>query len=176
MTDAEWYEDIRSFVENEDGSYPELADLPARWDSIPPDARDPQLENYLARDVLIWGYVNWAFSKRWAWDGLSRLLVTLEDRREPIPKALKDWACSVVSRQARGTLKVPHKIRNPDFAPKDDRDMRIMRVYNILREGGWPEEKAKKEIMVALDGQDIRPVFRKMQDFQPFTRKTIRRV
>ena len=175
LTDDEWYEAIRSFIENEGGLLPKLGDLPAWWDAIDPDARDPNLPNYLARDVLIWSYSNFAFTKRWAWDGLHQLLVTLEDRREPIPNALKDWACSVVSRQARGPFKPPERIRNPKFAPKDDRDMRIMRVYNKLREHGWSEKKVKEVIMIALDGQDIRPVFRKMQNFQPFKRNTIGR-
>ena len=112
------------------------------WDSIPPDARDPQCSSYLQRDLLIISYINWAFTKRWAWDGLNRLLVTLEDRREPIPEPLKEWSCSVVSRRARGTLKVPHKPnpKNKRFAPKDGRDLRIMRVFNVLCENGWSEE------------------------------------
>ena len=163
-------DDIRAFIENEDGSYPESADLVARWDSLSPDARAPGRPNYLTRDVLIWSYSNWAFKRRWAWDGLNQLLITLEDRREPIPKALKDWAYSVVSRQARGTFKAPDKMRNPEFGPKDDRDMRIMRVYDILREDGWSEEKAEDNIMIALGGDDLRHVFRKMRDFHPFKR------
>ena len=147
------------------------------WDSIPPDARDPQCSSYLQRDLLIISYINWAFTKRWAWDGLNRLLVTLEDRREPIPEPLKEWSCSVVSRRARGTLKVPHKPnpKNKRFAPKDGRDLRIMRVFNVLCENGWSEEEAKDAIMVALadhlDGQTIRSVFRKMETFTPFKRQ-----
>ena len=172
---AEQLDDIQSFVANEDGGLPELADLPALWDSLAPDARAPDSPNYTARDVLIMSYVNWANQKRWAWDGLNQLLVTLEDRCEPIPNPLKVWACSVISRQARGAFKPPQKIRNPKFAPGDGRDMRIMRVYNMLREGGWCEADAKEQIMIALDGQDIRHVFRKMQNFHPHKRNTIER-
>ena len=39
-------DDIRAFVNNEDGSYPMLADLPAWWDTTDPDARAPELPNY----------------------------------------------------------------------------------------------------------------------------------
>ena len=45
-----------------------------------------------------------------------------------------------------------------------------MRVYDILREDGWSEEKAEDNIMIALGGDDLRQVFRKMRDFQPFKR------
>ena len=36
-------DDIRAFVENEDGGFPELADLPAWWDALASDARDPKI-------------------------------------------------------------------------------------------------------------------------------------
>ena len=163
-------DDIRAFIENEDGSYPESADLVARWDSLSPDARAPDRPNYLTRDVLIWSYSHWAFKRRWAWDGLNQLLITLEDRREPIPKALKDWAYSVVSRQARGTFKAPDKMRNPEFGPKDDRDMRIMRVVQELCEDGMSREAAIDKVADALHwpGTTVISVVRKMEKFNPF--------
>ena len=40
---SEERDDIRAFVNNEDGSYPTLADLPAWWDATDPDARAPEL-------------------------------------------------------------------------------------------------------------------------------------
>ena len=170
MTDEEWCHAIRAFVDG-DGSYPELADLPAWWDSLSPEARARNLPNYSARHVLVAGYINWAFTKRWAWVGLNRLLVTLQERREGIPDVLKDWACSVVSRQFQGKRVEPPKPRNPRYAPKDDRDVRVMRIYHVMREAGWTEQQAKEEIMRALDHIDadtVRSVFRKMQTFQPF--------
>ena len=136
-------DNIRAFIKNEDGSYPALADLVAQWDSLAPDARAPDLPNYLAREVLIFSYSNFAFTKRWAWDGLNQLLVTLQDRGQPIPDALKNWACTVVSRQFQGTRGIiPPKSRSARFAPQDDRDFRIMRVYNVLREAGRNHENA----------------------------------
>ena len=172
--DDKWYAGIRAFVENEGGSYPELADLLAWWDATGPDARAPDLPNYSARHVLILSYVNFAFTKRWAWDGLNRLLVALEERREPIPDALKDWAGSVVSRRFRGALNVPRKQGGGPFAHKDDRDFRIMRVYNALREEGWTQESAIGEIALACDVPEdtVGSVFKKMRRFQPFKRAT----
>lgn len=169
LSEAE-LDDIRAFIENEDGSYPKLADLPAWWDATDPDARAPDLPNHLARDVLIWSYSNWAFTKRWAWEGLNRLLVALQDRREPIPDALKDWACTVVARQHQGTLKVPAKPRNPRYAANDDRDVRIMRVYNVLRREGWTVEKAVGDIACTCDLPEdtVRSVLRKMRRMHPF--------
>ena len=79
-------EDIRAFVENEDGRYPELADLPAWWDRTDPGAHDTDCPNYLARDIWIYSYVNWAFTKRWAWDGLNRLLVGPSATPRPDPQ------------------------------------------------------------------------------------------
>ena len=173
LTDGE-RDDIRVFVENEDGGYPEVADLPAWWDATDPDARASYSPRYSARHELIVSYVNWAFTKRWAWDGLHRLLVALEERREPIPEALKDWACSVVSRQFRGALKIPPRLRSPRFAPQDGRDFRIMRIYNVLRDNDWAHENAIGEIALACSYPEdtVGSVIKKMRRFRPFKRST----
>lgn len=178
VTDIDWFEGIRAFVDNEDDSFPELADLPAAWDATPPDLRDSNFPDHSARHALILSYINWAFTKRWAWDGLNRLLAALEERREPVPDYLKDWACSVVSRRYTGKLKIPSKPGNPRDAAQDDRDFRIMRVYNVLLQKGWSEKKARDEIMRALghtDDDTIRPVFRKMENFHAFKPVTEKR-
>ena len=173
LSEAE-VDDIRAFVENEDGSFPELADLPAWWDATAPDARDPNFPSYRARDVLIWSYSNWAFTKRWAWDGLNQLLVTLEERREPIPDALKDWACTVVSRRFRETLKIPRKQGSGPFASQDDRDVRIMRVHSILRDEGRTHEKAIGDIAGACDLPEdtVVSIAKKMHRMHPFKGST----
>ena len=168
-----FYKSIRAFVIDQAGSYPPLEDLPARWDRTPADARDPKAPGYLLRDTLIYGAMNWAHTKRWAWDGLNRLLVTLEDRREAIPEPLKAWACSVVARQARGTFKAPQRMRNnPRFASKDERDVRIMTVHRTLIGAGMTDTDAKEAIMTALvddmDSETVRSVYRKMAKFSPF--------
>ena len=167
-------DDIRAFIENEDGSYPKLEDLVARWDSLSPDARSPDLLHRSKREHLIISYMNFSHTKRWAWDGLNQLLITLEDRREPIPNVLKDWAYSVVSRQARGTLKKPNKINrnNPKFAHQDERDMRIKRVMDVLREDGMSREEAIFKIADALNlpKTTVESVVCKMEKFSPFPR------
>ena len=173
LTDDERY-DIRVFIENEVGAFPELADLPAWWDATDPDAHAPEFPNHRARDVLIWSYGNFAFTKRWAWDGLNRLLVTLEERGEPIPDSLKGWACTVVSRRFRGTLQIPRKQGSGPFASQDDRDFRILRVYRVLREQGWTHEKAIVEIALAREQPEdtIGSIIKKMNRFRPFKRST----
>ena len=161
LTDDEWYGGIRAFVENENGSYIELADLPAGWDAIKPDGRDE-------RELLIASYMNYALKHRWAWDGLNRLLVTLEDRREPIPDILKVWACSVVSRKFRGKLKVPRKQQDGSrFAAQDDRDFRIMSLYRKLRDEKMTKENAIGDIArgCSLPEGTIESVINKMQHF-----------
>ena len=169
-------DDIRAFIEG-DGAYPELADLPGRWDSLPPDARAPNHPNYSARVILIASYINFAHTKRWAWDGLNRLLVTLQERREPIPDDLQWWACTVVSRMWERTLNIPSKPRNPRFAAQDDRDFRIMRVVRVLREElDMSREAAIAKVAGALGAKEstIKTVVEKMESFAPFKR-TIRR-
>ncbi len=167
-------DDIRAFVNNEDGGYPMLADLPAWWDTTDPDARAPELPNYSARVVLIASYMNWSSTSRWAWDGLNRLLATLQDRREPLPDLLKDWACGVVSSQYRNTFKVPAKTRNPRYGPKEDRDFRINRVYHTLREEGRTVENTIGEIAFAcsLPEDTVRSILRKMRRWHPFKKAT----
>ncbi len=169
LTEAE-RDNIRAFVENADDSFPELSDLPAMWDALAPDARSPTFPNYPARDMLIFSYINWSHTKRWAWDGLNRLLVSLEDRREPIPDALKYWARTVPSRQFRGRLKIPRKQGGGPFASKDDRDFRVMRVHNVLRQMGWTRDKAIGDIASACDMPEdtIESVVRKMSSMRPF--------
>ena len=154
------HEKIQAFVMNKDGKCAEVSNLPFWWDATPPDARDPDLPNYLARDVLIWSYQNWAFTKRWAWDGLNRLLVTLEQRRERIPDSLKDWACSVVSRQFRDTTFRPPRKQNrkSPFSAQDERDFLIMHVYRCLRSDGLSHEEAhqRNRDCTWLGGRDRR--------------------
>ena len=174
LTEAN-FDDIRAFVENESGSHPALEDLVARWDSISPDARAPDAPSYLARDMLIWTYVGWASTKRWAWLGLNGLLIVLQERNEPLPTPLTDWACTVVSERFQGTLKVPAKPRNPVFAPKDDRDARIQRVYLILRKRmGWTHENAIGDIARACDLKEdtVGSVLKKMRREHPYKRAT----
>lgn len=168
MTDdltAEELDAIRAFVEG-DGSLPELADLPAWWDGTKPSNRHR----------LVVSYHNFAFTKRWAWDGLNRLLVRfLERPGEHLPSALTFWSATVTARMWEGTLKIPPKPRNPRFAAQDDRDFRIMRVVQVLRED-MPREVAIATVAGALGMREstVKSVVEKMESFRPFPR-TIRR-
>ena len=141
-----------------------MADLPFWWDEIPPDARDLDLPNYLARDTLIASYSNWAFSKGWAWEGLRRLLTVLLERREPIPELLQFWAYHAAS----GQRKPPGQGRGrPDEA---ERNARIMRALRVLRQHGYTREAAMQEIaiMLHLSFEAVRSAVRRVERDRPF--------
>lgn len=166
---------IRDFVANTDGRYPDLADmLVAFWNHGHPAAPNPRLPNYSLGDLALASYLNYSHTKRWAWDGLDRLFKVLMERREPIPELLQMH----VNRAYAGR-KPPNKARNPRYAPQDARDMRIMRVYKLLRGGGMTDTDAKAAIMDALvdymNEDAVRKVFPKMQTFSPFESETKRR-
>ena len=163
---------IKDMVDDDDGYFPPLADLPAWCDILPAAARDvedppPTWRGPIPdRRFLIRLYVARSQTKRWAWDGLNRLLVELEDGSDPIPPELAAWAISVVSRRYRGTLKVPRKINpnNPKFAPQDDRDHRIMGVYEILRARGWTQQYALADIedAMGMGSGAVESIYKKM--------------
>ena len=166
---------IKYMVDDDDGFVPRFDDLPA-WldrDILPAAARNvedqpPIWEGKIAdQRFLIRWYVDHSQTKRWAWDGLHRLLVELEDRGEPIPPELAEWAMSVVSRRYRGTLEVPRKINpnNPKFAPQDDRDDRIMDVYRFLRRRGWTQEEALADIegAMGMGSGTVESIYKKMK-------------
>ena len=145
--------DIVAYLKNEDGSVPELADLTARWDSMPAGP---------GRELLVVAYVRASYSKRAAWDGSIRLLQTLLARCEPIPEDLKLWACGVVA----GSQKPPPADRNPDFANKDSRNQRIAEMYGYLIAKGWPREEVGDAILMALEDLDdstVRKIFKKLK-------------
>ena len=145
---------IRMYVNQDE---PPLGDLVRRWDEASSD---------LDRLGLLNTYELHSFRRRWAWDGLSELLATLKKRREPIPDPVKDWACDVALRLHDGTLKIPDRLRNQHFAPKDERDLRIKSIYIRLHDAGWTKNRCEEAIMSALDDIDddtIRSIFRKLK-------------
>ena len=121
LTDDEWYGGIRALVDNDDEGEPELEDLPARWDALDPDVRDPVLPIYSLRHTLVVAYHNFAFTRWWAWDGLDRLHKVLMERGEVIPEMLQLH----VNFAYADLRKPPRKPRNPRYKPQDARDMRI---------------------------------------------------
>ena len=139
-----------------------------------PAAPAPFLPNYSLGVTLLASYTNFSFAKRWAWDGLDRLFKVLMERREPIPEILQTHVNAAYAK----LRKPPPKPRNPRYAPQDARDMRIMRVHNVLRGSGMTEKDAKDTIMDALVGymeeDAIEKVYRKMKGFSPFKRETKR--
>ena len=166
MDEAIDKEKLAAFLNNPDGHYPTLEDLPRLWDLIPPDARDPKKPNFLERDVLLMSYLNWSFTKSWAFTGLERLLSVLLERGEPIPKGLQLWANTVAS----GRRKLPPKRGRPN---DDDRDERIIHAVRILRhQHGYSREAAINEIAEALNLQveSIQSILRKMAKAEPFPR------
>ena len=145
---------IRSYVVQDE---PPLEDLLCRWDDQSTD---------FGRLGLLIRYELHAFRRRWAWDGLSELLATLKERREPVPDCVKDWACDVALRLHKDTLKIPRRAPNQHFAPKDERDLRIQSVYVRLHDAGWSRHQCEEVIMSALDPLDaetVRSIFRKMK-------------
>ena len=157
-------DDIRAVVENKDGSIPELKDLPGLLDFL----SDHQSAD--DRDQLVRSYMVFARTKRWAWEGLNELLATLAERGELIPDVLKTWACSVVSRTWRKTLKIPNRPRNPRYAPKDDRNFRIAIVFLVTRRmKDMSREKAIAAIADALDmpPETVTSAVRKMENYKP---------
>ena len=85
LTDQD-VEDIRRYVFDNSEGFPELEDLPARWRRLSkifkPDGH-PFVE--AQKDALIQYYVDCSKTKRWAWEGLLRLLEeTLPIRLTPM--------------------------------------------------------------------------------------------
>ena len=159
-------DDLREFLLNVDDKFPELADLPYWWEQIPADAVDPDLPNYRARDLLVWGYSNWAFSKPWAWEGLRRLLDTLLERREPIPAPLQRWALAVAS----GRRKPPGTGRGrPD---EGERNARIIHAFRVLQNQGYTQAQAINKIadVVCRDSETVSSVIKKVKSDHPFRR------
>lgn len=158
------YRKILAYRDNKDAVFPKLADLPTRWHAIPPDERDPDLPHASARDIQLRIYRNFASTKRWAWDGLNRLLADLLEREEPIPQVLADWACHVVVRTWKGELKTPRKQGNSPYASQDERDFLIVVRYYVLRGDGWRYRAVLESIEGTFDMPEgtIRSVFRKM--------------
>ncbi len=137
---------IRSFVENKDGSYPGLDDLVAVWDFIGPDARNHMFPDIYERNMQLTGYLTLAPARRWAWDGLKQLHKVLMERGEPIPVLLQDH----INEAYHGLLKRPiNPNRSPQFAPKDNRDYRIMRAVRALRKRGSTREQAILDVAEA---------------------------
>ena len=106
---------------------------------------------------------------------VNRLLTELLEQNKPVPGILAYWACIVVVRTWKEELKKPHKQGNSPFSSKDDRDVRIMHMYQLLRSREWTHEQALADIAEVfstetkeMPEETIRSVFRKMQDFEPY--------
>lgn len=151
---------IHSNCWNEDGLLIPHTDIVSKWHLASADEPHPDYPELSQRDALLLGAVVLSSKRRWAWDGLNRLLADLMDRGEPIPKLLDDW----VRAAHTGRSEEPPKLRNPDFAPRDDRSLRIWRAYRWFRDGGWSKRGAYVEIGAALDEppETIRTVCRRV--------------
>ena len=155
--------ELRAFIDNEDGSFPELADLPFWWDQTP-DAPDPELPNYSQRQILIASYSNWAFTKHWAWEGLRRLLDVLLERGEPVPEILREvWSDPV----AAGRREPPSRLGRPD---KAERDARLTHAVRLLRGQGFTQYAAMCAIEDAacMPYATVRSAVRRVRKARPF--------
>ena len=152
---------ICAFVENAGDRFPERTNLPFWWDRVPEDELDQDLPAYTARDMLLASYSNWSFTKRWAWDGMKKLLAVLLERREPIPDTLQYWAYGVA-------LKTRPR---PRMAKNAERNARMAHVFRALHEElNLSKEDAIGEIAVALSKSEgtVRSVVDLVRDARPF--------
>lgn len=125
-------EDVLKALLTEEGN---IYDLPSWWDRTPPDARDHRWPSLLSRETLLAAYMNWSFTKRWAWDGLKQLLKVLRERGEPIPGLLQEWSNEVTSEE-----------REQPRNTKAEQDARIVLVFRMLREKGYSRDAAMEKI------------------------------
>ena len=169
LTEAE-RDDIRTFVENEDGGHPDLSDLPKFWDAIGPDAPAKVVDGstfpgVTERELALLRYLVYARTnnKRWAWDGLDRLHKVLMERGDKIPEPLQNH----INEAYHGLRKrPPNPERSPEYSPKDDRDFRIMLAIRYLRKRRTREQAIADvaEAMRVKEGK-IESVVRKMDRF-----------
>ena len=159
-------------IENRDGVVPKLEEfLTWIWDKHTPKDRDLLIGQYKT-------YL-YVYKRRWAWDGLVRLLFMLEERGEPLPSRLQNWAFGVIAQINQGTLKIPHRPRSKRFAPQDDRDLRIAIAIQLARRvRGLSRETAIAAVAGALNMPEdtVRSAFRKIEKFGPIIRPFIQRL
>ena len=129
--------EIREFI-SIGGGLPKMDDLPSLWDRGDGSLRGVYLHFYLAISC----------SKRWAWDGLDRLLRELQKRPEPVPVELMQWGSEAYT----GLRKPPGKARG--WGDKTDERRRTGRVFWLLRDQGLTREKAFGRIADSLDVSD----------------------
>ena len=149
---------------NEEGYFPELADLPIWLGAFPPDIRSSKFPAFPMRDILLYSYVNWSHTKPWAWEGLRRLLRTLLERGEPIPEILQEWA------NAKASEKIEPPGQGRGRKENADRDARIMAILRAFRSKGHSLEKAKEVIADAinLSPEAVESVIKKVKTARPF--------
>lgn len=153
----------RAVIVENVGNMPKREDLVRQWDQIPPDAMDQRFSDLRARDVLLYSYWNWAFTKLWAREGLQQLLATLIERREPIPQILQDWAVLV----AAGRLE---SLEQRGRKEQWNRNVRIWSSIRLLRRHGYTQQAAVALIADALrcSDENVRSVVRKVENARPF--------
>ena len=117
------------------------------------------------QEFWIASWMNWSFTKRWAWNALQRLLRELREKRQPVPPLLTAWAHEV----AIGDRAHPQLRRGRPS--DDDRDMRINLVVRVLeRHQGRSHAAACKEVgeVVAMSTAAIKSICRRVLTARPF--------
>ena len=160
-----WLEEpefVRAVILENVVGLPEASDLVRQWDAIRPDAMDPNLPRYRARDVLVLQYLNWSITKPWAWEGLRQLWAELRTRREPIPEGLLLWADRAIARS-----RFPRRRGRKE---QWDRNTRIVGMIRVFRHVGFTQEEAIQRIAEALrcSAENVRSAVRRIRTARPF--------
>ena len=136
------FEDIRRFVFDNSESFPELEDLPYRWRRHAKIFKpEGSLLSETMKHELIQYYVDCSRTKRWAWEGLLRLL---EHTKGQEPEPLWRWACRVVREQ----LKSPKKSRGNKS--EHNRNYRMELALRQLRLVYPNDDEARAKLSEAL--------------------------
>ena len=135
----------------------ELGDLPSVWRDTPPGEPDPNHPGFPNRAALLDTYIGTAETKRWARDGLRRLLGELLDNGEPVPQPLGWWAI----RQCAQGDPAPSRGRPEE----SDRDFRVSVVFALLQFEGFTCEAAMGFIAERLvcEPETVRSILRKLR-------------
>ncbi len=170
LSSTERRQAIWAWAYNPDGlqirltNVPVLTTWPGGRSEEPPDSWIRQRAENIKQYAML------SEKRRWAFDGLARLLVILTDRGDQIPAPLKEWACRVAYHHFKGTLKdvTPPKPRGTP--QQDDRDLRIYQARQWLLDAGWSKRRAHREILDAVGqavglntAQSVRSACRKIE-------------
>ena len=121
-------------LNNKYGVIPSRADLPAWWKLIPPEIPFPRNPKLPARIAFLKTYIGQSDTKRWAGEGLLRLLREYVDNEEDSPEMLKEWVIHQYADAKRAPILGPPE--------KADRNLRYCAFFLLLLKRGYTREEA----------------------------------